>query len=184
MKNLLLGVSGGIAAYKACELTSLAMKAGWDVRVVMSANAERFVGATTFGGLTSNRVLTSTFEDPMAHIDWPKWATVACIAPATASILGKLGNGIADDVLSTTMLALRRGTPCVLGPAMNTEMWENPAVVRNVGWLGAQERYTLVAPVSKRLACGDVGVGALAEPQVILEAIEAAAGMHTSARSG
>ena len=176
MKNLLLGVSGGIAVYKACELTSLATKAGWDVRVVMSDNATRFVGPVTFAGLTGNPVLTSTFDDAMAHIDWPKWATVACVAPATANSLAKLASGIADDVLSTTLLALRRGTPCVLGPAMNTEMWCNPAVQRNVAWLVEQERYTIVDPVEKRLACGDVGVGGLASPGDLLAAIEGARG--------
>ena len=172
--NLLLGVSGGIAVYKACELTSLAMKAGWDVRVVMSQNATRFVGPLTFAGLSGNEVLVDTFTDPMAHIDWPKWADVACLAPATANVLGKLAHGLADDMLSTTFLALRRGTPCVLGPAMNTEMWENPAVKRNVAWLAEQERYHLVDPVEKRLACGDFGVGGLASPEELLAAITSA----------
>jgi len=174
--KLLLGVSGGIAAYKACELSSLAIKAGWEVRVVMSASATRFIGPLTFEGLTANKVLVDTFDDAMAHIDHPKWADVACIAPATANILGKLAHGLADDVLSTTFLALRRGTPCVLGPAMNTEMWENPAVKRNVAWLAEQERYRVVEPVEKRLACGDFGVGGLASPEDLLAAITAARG--------
>lgn len=171
--NLLLGVSGGIAAYKACELTSLAMKRGLSVRVVMTANATRFVGATTFEGLTGHPVMVDTFarDGAMDHIDWPKWADVACLAPATANALGKLTHGLADDALSTTFLALRRGTPCVLAPAMNTEMWENPAVQRNIDWLGEQERYVIVPPVSKRLACGDVGMGGLAAPGDIVEVI-------------
>ncbi|MCP4806957.1 MAG: phosphopantothenoylcysteine decarboxylase [Proteobacteria bacterium] len=171
--KLLLGVTGGIAAYKACELVSLATKSNWSVAVVMTKNATRFVGPTTFEGLTGQPVMVDTFarDGAMDHIDWPKWADVACLAPATANSLGKLANGIADDALSTTFLALRRGTPCVLAPAMNTEMWENPAVQRNMQWLGDQERYVVVPPVSKRLACGDVGVGGLAAPADILAAI-------------
>lgn len=179
--NLLLGVCGGIAAYKACELVSLAQKAGWSVRVVMTKNATRFVGATTFEGLTGHAVMVDTFarDGAMDHIDWPKWADVACLAPATANGLAKLAQGIADDALSTTFLALRRGTPCVLAPAMNTEMWENPAVIRNMEWLGDQERYLVVPPVEKRLACGDVGVGGLADPSEIFDAIADAIGDAT-----
>ena len=175
--RLLLGVSGGIAAYKACELTSLAMKAGFEVQVVMSQNATRFVGPMTFEGLTGRAVMLDTFapSGAMEHIDLPKWCTVACLAPATANSLAKLAHGLADDALSTTFLALRRGTPCVLAPAMNTEMWFNPATLRNLSWLREQERYTLVEPVDKRLACGDVGVGGLAAPGDILEAIRALA---------
>jgi phosphopantothenoylcysteine decarboxylase/phosphopantothenate--cysteine ligase len=172
--RLLLGVSGGIAAYKACELTSLALKAGFEVQVVMSAHATRFVGAISFEGLTGRPVMLDTFapSGAMEHIDLPKWCTHACLAPATANSLAKLAHGLADDALSTTFLALRRGTPCVLAPAMNTEMWFNPATQRNLAWLRDQERYTVVDPVEKRLACGDVGLGGLASPEQILRAIQ------------
>lgn len=173
--NLLLGVSGGVAAYKACELTRLAMKAGFTVRVVMTRSATRFVGPATFEALTAQPVMLDTFEGGggggIDHVDWPKWADVACVAPLTANLLGKLACGIADDALSTVMMALRRGTPCVLAPAMNTEMWFHPVVQRNLGWLRELPRYSVVEPVSKRLACGDVGVGGLAEPEAILEAV-------------
>lgn len=174
--RLLLGVSGGVAAYKACELTSLAVKAGWSVRVVMTRNATRFVGPLTFEALSGHRVMTDPFdsaEPGIDHIEWARWAQVAAVAPATANVLGRLACGLADDALSTLLMALRRGTPCVLAPAMNTEMWEHPVVQRNLSWLEALGRYTVVQPVSKRLACGDVGVGALAEPADILEVIRA-----------
>ncbi|MCB9758967.1 MAG: hypothetical protein H6739_03935 [Alphaproteobacteria bacterium] len=175
--RLLLGVTGGIAAYKACELTSLAMKAGYAVQVIMTAHATRFVGPVTFEGLTGRPVMTDTFEGAGAggidHIELAKWATVACVAPATANVLAKLACGLADDALTTVFMALRRGTPCVLAPAMNTEMWLHPVTQRNVGWLGELDRYSFVAPTAKRLACGDEGVGALADPIDILAAIQA-----------
>ncbi len=175
-RRLLLGVSGGIAAYKACGIVSDALKQGFEVRVVMSANATRFVGEATFEGLTGHAVMTDTFhgEDGMAHIEWPKWADVVCVAPATANLLGKLACGLADDALSTVLMAVRRGTPVVLAPAMNTEMWFHPVVQRNLGWLGEMPRYRIVEPVDKRLACGDVGVGGLAGAEAILAAIVAA----------
>jgi phosphopantothenoylcysteine decarboxylase / phosphopantothenate---cysteine ligase len=173
--NLLLGVSGGIAAYKAAELCSLAVKAGHTVRVVQTRNAQRFVGAATFEGLTGHPVLDDTFADAMAHIDQAKWAHVACVAPLTANTLAKLACGLADDALSTTWLALPGAVPVVLAPAMNTEMWNHPLVQRNLGWLLQTGRHHLVEPTSKRLACGDVGVGALADPADILVACEALA---------
>lgn len=173
--KVLLGVSGGIAAYKACELTSLAVKAGHDVRVVMTANAARFVGPLTFEGLSGNPVMTDTFADAMAHIHWAKWADVAVVAPMSANVLGRLACGLADDALSTAFMALPRGIPVVLAPAMNTEMWFHPVVQRNVGWLRNLGRYTLMEPTEKRLACGDVGPGALPDPTDILAAVTAAA---------
>ena len=177
--NLLLGVCGGVAAYKACELCSLAVKAGYSVRVVMTHNAARFVGPLTFEALSGHRVMTDTFEtaEPgIDHIEWARWAQVAAIAPATANVLGKLACGLADDALTTLFMALRRGTPCVLAPAMNTEMWFHPVVQRNLGWIQDLGVYTLVEPVSKRLACGDLGMGGLADPADILAAVQQAGG--------
>ena len=170
--KLLVGVSGGIAAYKAVELVSLALKRGHEVRVMMTENAMRFVGPITFEGLTGHPVLTDTFSDGMAHIAWAKWAEVACIAPLTANVLGKLACGLADDALSTVVMALPAGVPVVLGPAMNTEMWTNPVVVRNLGWLADLGRYRVVPPVEKRLACGDIGPGGLSDPADLLAACE------------
>lgn len=174
--NILLGVTGGIAAYKACELTSLAIKAGHAVRVVMTANATRFVGPVTFEGLSGQPVMTDTFGDAMAHIHVGKWADVAVIAPLTSNVLGKLACGLADDALTTVFTALPRDKQIVLAPAMNTEMWQNPVVERNRRWLEELGRFHFVEPSSKRLACGDVGPGALADPAAILQAVEALAG--------
>ncbi len=174
--NLLLGVTGGIAAYKACELTSRAIRSGHSVRVLMTANAARFVGPLTFEGLCGVAPLVHQDHlasgQAMAHIEWAKWADVACAAPVTANLLGKLATGLADDALTTVFMALRRGTPVVLAPAMNTEMWAHPVVVRNLRWIEELGRYTIVPPVSKRLACGDTGAGALASPEDILAECE------------
>jgi len=174
--RLLLGVSGSIAVYKACELCSLAIKAGHEVRVVMTRRATDFVGPMTFAGLTGQPVLTDRAEQAMDHIQWAKWAEVAVVAPLTANLLSKLACGLCDDVLSTTLMALPAGRPVVLAPAMNTEMWNQPVIRRNLGWLEALGRYSVVAPSTKRLACGDVGPGGLAEPADILAACEAAVG--------
>ena len=174
--NLLLGVSGGIAAYRACELVSLAVKAGHGVRVVMTANATRFVGPITFEALSGQAVMTDTFHGAeggcIDHVAWAKWADVACVAPATAGLLGKLACGLADDALTTVLMALPRGRPCLLAPAMNTEMLAHPVVQRNVSWLEDLDRYDILPPVTKRLACGDVGPGGLPEPAAILSRLE------------
>ncbi|MEL6343498.1 MAG: flavoprotein [Myxococcota bacterium] len=172
--NLLLGVTGGIAAYKACELTSQAIKRGHTVRVIMTHNATRFVGAVTFAGLTGQDVMLDNFSDAMAHIEWAKWADVACVAPLTANTMSKLAVGFADDALTTVMTALPVGKQIVLGPAMNTEMWNNPVIQRNLGWLKDLDRFIIVDPAVKRLACGDYGAGGLADPADLLSACEEA----------
>lgn len=179
--RVLLGVSGGIAAYKVADLASKLVRAH-EVRVCMTPSATRFVGPLTFEGLTGHPVLVDALATGAApggasaieHIDWAKWADVAVIAPLTASTLGKLAAGIADNGLLTVWLALPRETPQLLCPAMNTRMWEHPAVQRNLGLLREDGLYTFVDPVEKRLACGDVGVGGLAEVPDILAAIERA----------
>ena len=180
--RLLLGVTGGIAAYKACDLVSRSVKNGWEVRVVMTASATRFVGPLTFEALTNHPVMIdalATGHSPdgvhaVEHIQWAKWAEVACIAPLSANTLGKLACGLADDALTTVMLALPDGVPQVLCPAMNTQMWNHPLVGRNVGWLTDTGRVSWVDPTIKRLACGDTGVGGLAEVDEIMAAIAAA----------
>jgi phosphopantothenoylcysteine synthetase/decarboxylase len=176
--NLLVGVTGGIASYKAADLVSTAVKSGWQVRVVMTPSATRFVGPLTFEALCAHPVMTdalATGNSPdgasaIEHISWAKWADVVVVAPLTANTLGKLACGLADDALSTVWLALPPEVPRILCPAMNTRMWENPMVQRNLGWLTDVGVHT-VAPSSKRLACGDVGVGGLAEVSDILQAI-------------
>jgi phosphopantothenoylcysteine decarboxylase/phosphopantothenate--cysteine ligase len=170
--NILLCVTGGIAAYKACELVSLARKAGCGIRVAMTAHATRFVDPVTFQALSSQPVYTDLFQELTAtdinHIGWAQWADVAVVAPATANVIGKLACGLADDAVSTLLMAVPADTPIVLAPAMNTHMWLNPVVQRNLGWLADLGRFHRVDPVSKRLACGDEGLGAMAPPHDVL----------------
>ncbi len=177
--NLLLGVTGGIAAYKAADLVSQAKKAGFDVRVVMTPAATRFVTPLTYEALSGNTVLTDLLQPssdtstdaPISHIAAAKWAHVACIAPCSASTIGKLACGIADNALTTLWLALPEKVPSLVCPAMNTVMWEHPIVQRNITWLTDSGRFTILPPCKKRLACGDEGLGALAEVNDILTAL-------------
>lgn len=174
--DLLLCVSGGIAAYKACEFVSRARKAGHRVRVAMTANATRFVGPVTFEALAEYPVMLDTFAGPEAgavdHVAWAKWPQGVVVAPATANLLAKMACGIADDAVTTLLLAVPEGIPVLLAPAMNTAMWEHPATRRNLGLLGEMERHHLAMPGRKRLACGDVGTGAMQEPEALLARIE------------
>ena len=176
--RLLVGVTGGIACYKACELVSLAVGRGHSVRVVMTDSATRFIGTLTFEGLTGHPVLVGMDHladgQAMSHIEWAKWTEVACIAPLTANTLAKLAVGIADDALTTVLMAIPAARPVILGPAMNTEMWNQPVVQRNLQWIADLNRFEMVQPVEKRLACGDYGVGGLATPEALLAACEAA----------
>lgn len=175
--NCLLGISGGIAAYKSADLTSKLVGLGHDVRVVMTPSATRFVGPLTFEGLTGHPVLLDGGHPegapppPMAHIDWARWSEVAILAPATASTLGKLAHGIADNTLLSLWLALGADVPQLICPAMNTAMWEHPAVRQNVATVSAWPGVALVPPISKRLACGEVGEGALADIDTILQSM-------------
>lgn len=178
--RVLLGVSGGIAAYKACDLVSRMRSSGWEVRVVMTPSATRFVGPLTFEALTNHPVMVDALAsghaagpDAVEHIAWAKWAEVAAIAPLSANTLARLACGLADEALSTVFLALPAAVPVVLAPAMNTAMWTNPITQRNVRWLEEVPRFHFVDPIVKRLACGDVGVGALADNEEILRAIGA-----------
>ena len=175
----LLGVSGGIAAYKACDLVSRMRKRGWEVRVMMTPSATRFVGPLTFEGLSNNPVMTdalgtghSSGPDAVEHIAWAKWAEVAVVAPMTANTQARLAMGLASDPVSTVLLALPEATQVVLAPAMNTQMWLNPITQRNAAWLQDTGRFHYVDPIVKRLACGDVGVGALADNEDILATID------------
>ncbi|MDH7570746.1 MAG: flavoprotein [Armatimonadota bacterium] len=169
--NVLLGVSGGIACYKACELVRLFRRDEHPVRVVMTENAQRFVTALTFETLSGHPVATSLWQAGhqyyVEHIELAKWAHVAVIAPATANVIGKVAQGIADDLLTTVVMALPATTPVVIAPAMNTQMWLNPIVQRNVEYLKSLGRYRFVLPRVARLACGDTGTGALAAVEEI-----------------
>lgn len=167
---VVLGVTGGIAVYKACELLRLLQKRGIDVFVVMTQNACRFVAPLTFETLSGHPVAVDTFGRPQTweveHIALAKRADLFLIAPATANIMGKMACGIADDMLSTTVMATR--APVLVAPAMNTGMWENATVQQNVKTLRARG-VEIVAPVSGHLACGDNGAGKLEDVAVIAE---------------
>ena len=170
-KCVVLGVTGGIAAYKACELLRLLQKQGADVYVVMTKNAGRFVAPLTFETLSGHPVACDTFERPatweVEHVALAKRADLFLIAPATANILAKMACGIADDMLSTTVLATR--APVLVAPAMNTGMWENPATQYNLSVL-VSRGVRVVAPASGHLACGDSGAGKLEDVAVIAQA--------------
>ncbi|WP_099158040.1 bifunctional phosphopantothenoylcysteine decarboxylase/phosphopantothenate--cysteine ligase CoaBC [Virgibacillus ndiopensis] len=171
-KNILLGVSGGIAAYKACALTSKLTQQGANVRVMMTENATEFVSPLTFQALSRNPVYIDTFDekDPekIAHIDVADWADIVIIAPATANIIGKLANGTADDMLSTTLLATHARV--YIAPAMNVNMYSHPAVVQNMKQL-EKWGYHFIEPGAGYLACGWIGKGRLEEPETIIEAV-------------
>ena len=171
--KILLGVTGGIAAYKACEFCSLAMKAGHEVQVIQTGNSQRFIGSITFEGLTGNPVLIDTFQDAMDHIKWAKWADIVIVAPLSANTLAKIAHGFCDDLLSTTICATPSSTPILLCPAMNTHMWYHPMTQRNVAILQESKRFSWKMPIEKRLACGDIGIGGLVEPSEILDFCEA-----------
>lgn len=177
--NVLVGVSGGVAAYKAADLVSSLVKRH-AVRVVMTPSATAFVGPLTFEALSGHPVMVDILATGAApdgvsaveHISWAKWADVAVIAPLTASTLGKIASGIADNALLTVFLALPPATRQLLCPAMNTQMWNHPVVQRNLRWIDELGLFEVVAPTTKRLACGDVGVGGLADVPDIVAAIE------------
>jgi len=176
-RNILLGVSGGVAAYKTVDLASKLTAAGARVRTVMTESACRFVGAKSFEAVTSSAVFTNLWTPAeahqSAHISLADWAEMVVVAPATADIMAKVAHGICDDLLSTT-LCTSWAKPMLFAPAMNTRMWENPAVQANgetLRRMGAQ----MVGPAAGRLACGTEGLGRMAEPAEILAAIEALA---------
>jgi len=174
-KNILLGVTGGIAAYKIANLASMLKKQKANVRVIMTKNACQFITPMTFETLTAQKVYTDTFdrdfEFKVDHIELGKWADVFLIAPATANVIGKLANGIADDMLTTTALAMR--CPLVVAPAMNTAMYENRAVKHNIMKLRTNGM-EIILPASGALACGDTGAGKMPEPELLMEYIKRA----------
>ncbi|WP_304117544.1 bifunctional phosphopantothenoylcysteine decarboxylase/phosphopantothenate--cysteine ligase CoaBC [Phascolarctobacterium succinatutens] len=173
-KKIVLGVTGGIAVYKAVDLVSRLRKAGCEVRVVLTEHAQQFVTPLTFKEISGNAVATSMWnanqEFNVEHIALANWADAFLVAPATANILAKMACGIADDLLSTTLLAAQ--APIVVCPAMNTGMYQNPATQENIAKL--QERgVTVMPPAVGHLACGTSGPGRLPEPQQIVEFMSA-----------
>ena len=171
MSNVLVCVSGGIAAYKACELVRSLQKAGCAVRVAMTKAACEFVGPITFEALTHEKVLVDLFEendDPIAHITFSDWADVAVVCPATGNVMAKMVAGIADDALTATLLAC--DCPVLVAPAMNVRMWKNAATQANVQVL-RERGVHVVMPDTGLLACGDIGEGKLAPVEDIANAV-------------
>lgn len=173
MKNILLGITGGIAAYKSASFARLLIKNGYDVRVIMTASAQAFITPLTLQALTGNPVhidlLDETAELGMGHIELAKWADLLIIAPATANTIAKLAMGIADDLLTTVCLATT--APILLAPAMNQQMWQHPSVKLNLQTLTDYD-YEIIQPASGEQACGDIGEGRLPEPEQLLEYVQ------------
>ena len=169
-KNIVVGVSGGIAAYKACDVVSKLKKQGFEIDVIMTKNAQEFVSPLTFQTLSNQTVVTDMFETPsgwnVEHIELAKKADVFVIVPATANIIGKIANGIADDMITTTIMATEAKK--VIVPAMNTKMYHNPIVQENILKL-KRHGYYFIEPVSGLLACGDTGKGKMEDSTVIVE---------------
>lgn len=173
-KRLLLGITGGVAAYKAAQLARLLVKEGADVRVAMTEAATRFITPVTFQALTGQAAWSDLWDprvpDSMGHIEHSRDRDLIVVAPASADFLGKLAGGLADDLLSA--LCLARRCPLMVAPAMNVEMWENAAMQRNVHTLGG-DGVLVAGPAAGEQACGEVGMGRMLEPEEILAEVEA-----------
>lgn len=171
-KKVLLAVTGGIAVYKAVALTSKLVQANFDVKVMMTESAQQFVTPLSFQAMSRNDVYVDTFDEKdsakIAHIDLADWADLIIVAPATANVIGKLANGIADDMITTTLLATE--APIWIAPAMNVHMYANRAVERNMQTL-CQDGFTFIEPGEGYLACGYVGKGRMEEPEAITERV-------------
>jgi len=176
-KNILIGITGGIAAYKICGLINLMRKEGANVKVVMTEAAQKFVTPLTIQTLTNNPVYTDMFDtiskSDIEHISLANWANVMLIAPATANTISKIAVGLADNLLTTVVMATPKDTPIIIAPAMNTNMWKNDIMQNNIKNLKQlSKKYIFVEPKLGRLACGDIGEGPLAEINDILSAIK------------
>lgn len=169
-RHILVGVSGGVAAYKSVYLVRRLVEAGADVRVMMTARAREFVGAQSFAAVSGHEVVTSLFGGSTVspHTELARWADAVIIAPATANTLAKVANGLSNDLVSATLLATT--APVLFAPAMHTEMWEHPATRRNVATLD-RDGHMLVGPAQGALAGGDEGPGRMVEPEEIVEAL-------------
>ncbi|WP_201586555.1 bifunctional phosphopantothenoylcysteine decarboxylase/phosphopantothenate--cysteine ligase CoaBC [Psychrobacter jeotgali] len=173
MSNVVLAITGGIAAYKSAVFARLLIKAGFEVRVIMTAGAQAFITPLTLQALTGNEVHTSLLDEQaeagMGHIELAKWADLVVIAPASANTLARLAMGMADDLLATVCLAT--AAPVMLAPAMNQQMWAHPAVSLNVQAL-SDMGYHIIEPASGDQACGDIGAGRLPEPEQLLDKVQ------------
>jgi len=172
-REILLGVSGGVAAYKAADLCSRLVQLGAKVTVIMTESAHQFIGATTFEALTGRPVYSHAFKAQEhfqgEHIGLARRAELFVIAPATAQTIARLAHGMADDLLSTTVLVTT--VPVIVAPAMNCEMWAKPAVQRNVSQL-VNDGFHIVGPAEGWLSCGQIGAGRMADPGIIVQEME------------
>lgn len=173
MTEILLGVTGGIAAYKSAAIVSWLVQEGYGVTVVMTATAIKLVAPKTFEALSGRPVQFDPFQSDRihTHIELARAADIFCVAPATANILGKAANGIADDLLSSLLLSFDGSI--LFAPAMNPTMWSNPAVQRNVKRL-LEDGATIIDPEPGRVSCGEEGIGRMADPETIIRAIKEA----------
>ena len=173
-KNILLGVTGGIAAYKAVDLASKLTAAGAKVNTIMTRSARKLIRPKSFEAVTGRSVFTSMWKSPqefkIGHINLADQADIVVVAPATANIIGKVANGICDCLLSTTLCACWN-KPVIFAPAMNTNMYTNPVVAKNIETL-KEMNFSIIGPETGRLACGTSGPGRMTEPADILKAIE------------
>lgn len=174
MKKVLLGVSASISAYKAADITSSLIKKGVDVEIAMTKHATKFITPLTLQSLNHHPIHVEVIEEMepeiITHVDLARNADLFLVAPASADILGKMANGIADDMLSSLNLAIHPETPKLFAPAMNTYMYDNPITQKNINQLKTFG-YEEIAPKTARLACGDVGRGALANVEDIVQAV-------------
>ncbi len=181
MSNIVLAITGGIAAYKSAIFARLLIKAGFDVRVIMTTGAQAFITPLTLQALTGNEVHVSLLDEQaeagMGHIELAKWADLIVIAPASANTLARLAMGMADDLLTTVCLATT--APVIIAPAMNQQMWAHPAVNLNVQTL-RDMNYQIIQPASGEQACGDVGAGRLPEPEQLLDEVLLFKAMNTT----
>jgi phosphopantothenoylcysteine decarboxylase/phosphopantothenate--cysteine ligase len=175
-KKIIVGVTGGIAAYKACSLVNSFISQGAEVRVVMTDGAKQFVTPLTFQALTNHPVYDDLWKpidkNTVEHISLSHWPDVIVIAPATANTIAKTAIGFADNLLTTIVLASLPKTKIVIAPAMNTNMWENPVVQKNIKILEDTKKFVFVEPRSGTLACRDEGKGKIAETEDIIKKVE------------
>ena len=174
MKNIILGVTGSIAAYKAADIVNILTKDGYHVDVIMTKGGTAFITPLTLQTLSKNRVYTDIFQEDypseVQHISLARKANLLLVAPASADVIGKMANGIADDMLTSVILATR-DIPRIIAPAMNTNMFENPIVQNNLKRL-KEYGFEIIEPKEGRLACGDLGKGALADVGTIVKTVE------------
>lgn len=174
-KNILIGITGGIAAYKICSLINKLKGEGIIAKVILTEAGSKFITPLTIQTLSGNPVYTDTFKiintEQVEHISLAKWCDLMLVAPATANTIGKIANGIADNLLTTVIMALPEKTPVLIAPAMNSNMWKNELVQQNIEKLKKIKKYKIIGPSSGKLACGDEGDGTLLENSEIIKEI-------------